>query len=418
MIILDTCTIRSAGLRSSSADLLRTIRRSGVERVAVPWIAMEELAAQKSIEYLAASETAIRALEALEKASPWDVPKVGALDPEGVREHWRQQWGEIVTVLPTSLAAMQKAMMREANVLPPCKLKTDGSKNAKPVKIGGRDAAIWLTAVEYAREHPDETVYFVSENHKDFTDGVSGYPYPMDQDLDGIEGRFVHLTSLNDLVARFAKPTDVDEARVAAACDLPDVQEVVADDAYSRWTMLFDPYAPGFECTWASPEGSHTGWASGWLDLSGVKVRRTSLTDVNAYRIGDHVWATANVGWELGGFTLLDEDEFVHAVTHYDTRVLVSLQDGDTALTVIRGDKPRAVDYDISTRGEGEPIDGGRMKRALNRLQSHIEESLMLTLDQLVRDYRDQPSTARLRNLLIRALNERGPGVTRLDADG
>ncbi|GAB3004540.1 hypothetical protein GCM10023080_082730 [Streptomyces pseudoechinosporeus] len=50
--------------------------------------------------------------------------------------------------------------------------------------FGGRDAAIWLTAVEYAREHPEETVYFVSRNTKDFGDGTA-YPPLMDQDLEG-----------------------------------------------------------------------------------------------------------------------------------------------------------------------------------------------------------------------------------------
>jgi hypothetical protein len=82
------------------------------------------------------------------------------------------------------------------------------------LKTGGRDAAIWFTAVEYARAHPEEKVYFVSRNTKDFGDGTA-YPYPVKGDLDGIADRFVHLTSLDQVVKEFAKPIDVDEDRCA-----------------------------------------------------------------------------------------------------------------------------------------------------------------------------------------------------------
>nr|WSW65744.1 PIN domain-containing protein [Streptomyces sp. NBC_00995] len=410
MIILDTCTLRSAGLRSSSADLLRTISRSGADRIAVPWVAMEELAAQKAVDYLAAWETAIGALEALAKTSPWEVPSVGAADPEAVRKHWRQQWGDLVTVLPSSVTVMQEAMMREANALPPCRLKTDGSKNSKGVKIGGRDAAIWLTAVEYAREHPAETVYFVSENHKDFTDGVSGYPYPMDQDFEDIADRFVHLTSLSDLISRFATPTDVEMDRVEAACALPGVDDDIADDAFTRWNTGFGLHSPGFECTWATAEGSLTGWASGWLVPSDVKVRRMSLENVSAYRIGDHVWATADVSWELSGFTLVDADEqFVHAATRYDTRILASIQDEASDLSVLRGDRLRAVDYDIRERSVGKRLDRVRFQNALDALSS---ERTSLALDQVLSNVGDKTSSERLR-ALHRARNEQAHGISR-----
>ncbi|MFI9248165.1 hypothetical protein ACIGXF_37675 [Streptomyces sp. NPDC053086] len=64
--------------------------------------------------------------------------------------------------------------------------------NATFAEIGARDAAIWLTAIEYAREHPDEKVYFVSKNTKDFGDGTA-YPYPMNEDVAGFGERFVLL---------------------------------------------------------------------------------------------------------------------------------------------------------------------------------------------------------------------------------
>jgi hypothetical protein len=70
---------------------------------------------------------------------------------------------------PTSEAALGEAEFRESNVLPPCKAIVINDRGEQ-VKTGCRDAAIWLTAVEYAREHPEKTVYFVSRDTKDFGD--------------------------------------------------------------------------------------------------------------------------------------------------------------------------------------------------------------------------------------------------------
>ncbi|MET9356998.1 hypothetical protein ABZY14_29030 [Streptomyces sp. NPDC006617] len=61
-------------------------------------------------------------------------------------------------------------------------------------KVGARDTAIWLSAIEYTCGHPEETVYFVTED-KDFW--PTAYPKFMRADLDGLGGqRFVHLTSV------------------------------------------------------------------------------------------------------------------------------------------------------------------------------------------------------------------------------
>ena len=107
---------------------------------------------------------------------PWaDIPHPRKFDAEHVRKHWRERYSEIADVIETSVSAYQMAMFRETNILAPCKTVNSG-KN----KTGARDAAIWLTAVEYAREHPAETVYFVCNNTEDFGDGTS-FPSPMDR---------------------------------------------------------------------------------------------------------------------------------------------------------------------------------------------------------------------------------------------
>ncbi|MFF0734107.1 PIN domain-containing protein [Streptomyces chartreusis] len=165
MIILDTSILRSFSPESSSADLLRTIRAVGAEQVAVPWMVVEELAAQQAIKHREKHEAAAQALESLRQATPWPLGmELPPRDLKAVRGHWRAKWGAVVDTIPTSEEALREAAFREANCLPPC-------KTSKGEKTGSRDAAIWLSAVEYAHQFPDVTVYFVSANTRDFGAG-------------------------------------------------------------------------------------------------------------------------------------------------------------------------------------------------------------------------------------------------------
>lgn len=148
---------------------------------------------------------------------------------------------------------MAQALFREANALPPC--KQTGSPNNKK-KSGARDAAIWLTAVAYAHDHPNETVFFVSDNTKDFGEG-SSHAFPMKEDIAGLGEGFVHLTSLGQLLDRFAQPAKVDQAQVSnrLANFLP------SDAIWSSFSMLKD----GFECSMLALEGMIDGRAKGWI---------------------------------------------------------------------------------------------------------------------------------------------------------
>lgn len=185
LIILDTNILWPISPGSSSAGLLRAIRATGRHEIAVPWVVMEELAAQQAIKYREKRQRAAEALESLREITPW---KLG-VDLEDsaenrIRDHWRTQWGTVLETIPTSDEALREAAFREMNRLAPC-------KEVKGVKTGARDTAIWLSVVEYARCHQEETVYFVSANTKDFK---SSYPSPMCDDIAGMEGRIVLLT--------------------------------------------------------------------------------------------------------------------------------------------------------------------------------------------------------------------------------
>ncbi|MGJ3558889.1 PIN domain-containing protein [Streptomyces sp. INA 01156] len=259
MIILDTNILRGLTPEDGSTDLLRAIRAVGGERVAVPWVVMEELAAQQALKYQEQHARAAEAVKALRETTPWglDVP-LGPSEPEEVRKHWRLQWGTVVEVIPTSPQAFQEAAFREANQLRPCRV-------VKGLKIGSRDAAIWLTAVEYAQTHPDETVYFVSGNTKDFGDGTS-YPAPMDKDVAGMTDRFRILPSMSDVIAEFATETTTDEAAVRALLEQPQTGSQLVNAATQYGLLAMDG---SFECTISGGPGSEPlivaadGWAAG-----------------------------------------------------------------------------------------------------------------------------------------------------------
>ncbi|GGK29303.1 hypothetical protein GCM10011583_71500 [Streptomyces camponoticapitis] len=71
MIILDANILKSTSLRSPAADMLRAIRAAKVERVAAPWIVMEEIAAQQVLSYQGKHDATLEAVNTLRRATPW-----------------------------------------------------------------------------------------------------------------------------------------------------------------------------------------------------------------------------------------------------------------------------------------------------------------------------------------------------------
>jgi len=344
LIILDTSILRSFALDSVSTDLLRTIRTSGVDRVAVPWVVLEELSAQRAVPYREQYEKARAALQSLHNAAPWSQGSLAPLDLKSFQEHWRDKYRTIVEVLPTSEEALREGLQREMNVLPPCRFY-EGKENGTPVKIGGRDAAIWLTAVEYAREHPDATVYFVSKNTRDFGDGAS-FPFPMNEDLEGIKDRFVLLTSLSEVVQQFAEATDVDDEAVSSALMQSGGFTAVTNAARNR---MGNRDSSAFEVT-AVPLDRHgvamasptPATAYGWV--SGPTVQLISFSDTKAYQLGEHVWCTTTVRWRLGGLVfLVGEVPMGRAGCNWEMRVLISTSQCDAPLTILRTTSPVAL---------------------------------------------------------------------------
>ncbi|MFC9341478.1 PIN domain-containing protein [Streptomyces sp. NPDC057020] len=409
MIILDTNILRSFELVSPKAELLRTIREAGGEGVSVPWAALEELAGQRTHTYLRAHERATAAVRAVNKSAPIGTPSaIAPLDYERVLEYWRRKYLEIVDVIPTSATALQEATMREAAVLPPCKaveITNEDGKVTRTVKTGGRDTAIWLSAIEYAREHEDETVYFVSDNHKDFGRGGS-YEYPMNVDVEGLGNRFVHLMKLEDVLPKFAEKVEVAEDALDLTLRSQENLQAIAHEARFGTPLRPSRHRTGwqrFQCTRLDePTGERLPDVVAETWLGDPNVSFSSVRDAETYRIGEHVWCTAWATWLLSGHAaLLDTCDLIEVGCAWETRVLFSLTPTDSRkLTVLRSNAPRACtpqEADNVPEVDGfvvpqqlaeldERIRRSRMRRALRRYTTppgSVEEVLVQLLDRL-----------------------------------
>ncbi|MFD4955205.1 hypothetical protein [Streptomyces sp. NPDC058451] len=148
---------------------------------------------------------------------------------------------------------------------------------AKPVKDhaeGGRDAAIWFSILDFLKQNPDEHVYFVTNNTKDFGDG-SSYKYPMDEDVRGLEDRLTMLRDFAQVVSEFTTEVSGEEAEEAAAQVLASsaVRDGVAEAALGRLSTL-----TGYDGL------GEDGAAERWFAWSGTP-------DVELLAVTDVTWA-------------------------------------------------------------------------------------------------------------------------------
>ncbi|WP_314220286.1 PIN domain-containing protein [Streptomyces zaehneri] len=335
MIILDANIIKGISLRSSVADVLRTIRAANVERVATPWIAVEEILAQEAQRYQTKHEAAVAAMDELRRATPWeDVAHPRRFSAEHVREHWRERYASITEVLETSHTAYQQAMYRETNLIAPCKLVDAGKK-----KTGARDAAIWLTAVEYAREHPDEAVYFISKDSDFSNDGT--LPEAMQKDIADMEGRFFLFTSLDGVLPKFS---------VGVEAKAEDIQGLLGTEE-SRATIL--ETARTVPKRYRLVDGSLMRTTNdGGTRLSAIRttpwtptaVVLDNVVEVSSHEVDGHHWFTAWARWLLRDSKVIGGEEQQRAYA-WETRVLLSTA-ADNAMAVLDFKRPTSISRD------------------------------------------------------------------------
>ncbi|WP_407842268.1 PIN domain-containing protein [Streptomyces albidoflavus] len=335
MIILDTNILWGMSLRGSSAELLRAIRASNVERVAVPELVMVELAAKQALAYQEKYEAADKALRDLKRATPWGgVQGPGQRDLERVRAQWRKEYGHLVDVIPMKEDAYREGAYREANQIAPCRTVRS---NSRSYKIGARDAAIWLTAVDYAHDHDDEMIYFVSGNTTDFGDGTT-LPDVMFGDIVNVADRFEVLTSLDEVISRFTKPAEADAEQVEEALRTPSSLATITEYAAST-TAFTHPFVCNTDPDRGVGVESHS-IAGQWIGPPSVAL--DSVRDVSAHSIGSHVWCTATVRWLLHGFGALYRSPDCAIIgLAWETRVLLSPTGAEPKLTFLRHTGPR-----------------------------------------------------------------------------
>lgn len=368
VIILDTCVIRSLKLDGSEAHLLRAIRDVKAERIGVPWMVMEERAAQLAIKYRETYGKADHALEQLRAISPGSVPALAAPDEEAVREQFRAQLRELADILPTSEAALREGVVRESNTLPPAGIK-------KGEKVGARDVAIWLSAVEYARDHPDEKTYFVSSNTRDFTAGGGTYPSPMDKDIEGIGDRFVHLPQLASLLELVAPSVEVTPEQVAEL--LPSCIHHFQDVGVVTWgsptSAMTAPY-PALSQSSGVVEN-----ALGWLGpQEAMNLKALRVDDVQGYKLGAEEWFTASVQWQVVGLMRFASALGIGCCT-WETRIMMPLVESGPTPRILRSERPKAPEPQQSFEWPNVPFSSlSHLPEAQNLLASLQSESRLV----------------------------------------
>ncbi|MDH6189140.1 hypothetical protein M2168_002172 [Streptomyces sp. CZ24] len=382
MIILDSNILWDIKPDDPMADLLRVLRSTGTQKVAVPWLVLEELVGQQAIKYREKQERLIEAKKAVEEVSPWQRPHYSsAANPpppirlETCRRHWRGVYTDIVDVIPTSEGALREGAFREMNALAPCKKGQKGKTNF-------RDAVIWMSAVEYARENPTETVYFISKNTTDFGDGTS-YQYPMADDIEQFGERFVHLTDGDEIVKRFTTQVSADVDEVATLVNSKRTRDELSSLALDG-AMENRRVRRGFPVRPLSADDGFRGSRRATAWLPAPQVVFNSVRDIRAFGIGDHVWCTARVRWIVGGYAF---DEIRNTVTPaacaWETLVLTSTSSPQTGTTLLRSEGVTEATEEEShcltfDRWDEDPVDGHHsdpattLERAIRRLSMSI----------------------------------------------
>jgi hypothetical protein len=190
---------------------------------------------------------------------------------------------------------------------------------------------------------------FVSSNTRDFGDGTA-YKWPMDADVADLGDRFLHLTKMDEVITRFAEPTDTDEELVAKTLRAANVLKAVKAVKAVKRRLVGDERLS--ECCFLA------GFSGGELEIGAalpwvtMKAQFHSLRDVRTYRIGEHEWCTAVVRWDLAGTAFISPSttdtatSIATAGCSWTTSVIFRPDPHDPRLTVLQHDPTRALNRD------------------------------------------------------------------------
>ncbi|BCW77861.1 hypothetical protein NicSoilB11_41860 (plasmid) [Arthrobacter sp. NicSoilB11] len=310
------------------ADIIRKLRESGHHRIAVPWMVLEEMAAHQAAFYPDRHKSVVTALQKLRELLPWELESsLEPLDLERLLNHWRDAYREIFEVIEMSGDIARRALAREAMSLPPAKRNKDHSE-------GARDVAIWFSILEFLNENPEEHVFFVTSNTNDFGDGTA-YPYPMDEDVRGLEGRLTRLADFDQVVSRFTKEVSGEAAETAAG-DLLRSFPIQSRLAQTAVEILTSP--TGF--VGVGPTDGVVQWRS-WITPPEAEL--LSVTDVVGHEIEGDIWYTAKARWLLYGLAT-DGNDTQSIACAWEVKVLFSASKEDQTPTLLTPGEPSLPD--------------------------------------------------------------------------
>ncbi|MFF9982406.1 PIN domain-containing protein [Streptomyces erythrochromogenes] len=384
MIIFDTNAVTRLSLTGPTADIIRKLQKSGHHRVAVPWMVLEEIAAHQAKSYPDKYSAAVKALEALRGAVTWELQSsLERLDLDRLMNHWRDAYTEIFEVIETSPEAMRKALTREALALPPAKRAKDHSE-------GARDVAIWLSILEFLKANPKEDVCFVTANTKDFGDGIT-YPYPMNEDVEGLANRLTRLKDFNAVISAFTKTVSgtAAEATAKELLQAPNARTRVAQAALETHQA-----AAGF--AGLDAKDTTVRW-NRWLIAPEAEL--LTVTEVTGHEIGADVWYTAKARWLLCGLAVNREPaNFDITASVWEAKVLFSTRNGETP-TLLASHAPEAPDTTDPALAE---LLSHLKQRANEKIGQTLQGSLEVISLWLTSINRDQVAFERkLRNGLL-----------------
>lgn len=301
MIIFDANVLFGLSPDDPKFDLLRALKQSGQQHVSIPWMVQEELIAQRVLRHAEAHRAAESATRDLNRIAPWlheRGPK--PFNRSTASDYWRQAYGRLFEIVETSGDVARQALLREANCEKPAK-----GPDAKD-KGGARDAAIWLSVVEYLKVNPDENVYFVTANTRDFGDG-SEFPAPMADDIKGLEDRLTLLTSFDSVVSEFSTPLEIDKAHIekdlASLLTSEAALTLLAKAGRELLAAQTGPWAGNAVQDFLSQLAPADTYPQiNWSTLvSEPQVVLRRVRDVAGHKIGEDAWYTAIVDWILVG---------------------------------------------------------------------------------------------------------------------
>ncbi|MFE2077299.1 PIN domain-containing protein [Streptomyces misionensis] len=382
ILILDTNAVRMLKPNGSNADVLRIIAKSGTAKVAVPEMVLQEMVAQQVIEYREAYERAEAAVKRVRGRHPESAPMFMSVnrgpDIESVREGWERQYRAIFDVIPTTGRVALQALIREANGEKPAKLI---EKQGEKKKEGARDVAIWLSVIDYMRQNPGERVYFVTNNSKDFGNGGE-WPYPMDQDIRGMEDHISVLPDMDAVISELTEEVHANELSVGASAALKTLSQTIGELAIKQLRGRPQPVSilSALDRSGLFKRGNFNRW------VAPPDAALFAVSNVTGHKIGDNVWFVADVQWLLWGVArcYAPNLETAPVACIWATRVLMTTSGVERPAIV--SDRPIVRRLLPEERDKWEPV----IEAAIGGIEELVSGEAQHLLTKVLLDYSEE----------------------------